>query len=76
MFVFEKTKKYRSNIPPSDVIEGCRQRRKAKRDQGSMQAHKNVLGLCMYTPFLKFEKEVFEEKQLSLKIANKLSKTS
>ena len=32
-------------------MEGCRQSGKAKRDQGSIQAHKGVGGLSMHTLF-------------------------
>ena len=68
----------RSNIPPTDVFEGCRQKGKAKRDQRSMQAQKNVGDCSMYTPFLKFRGKAFGEifiLQKVLKFPKRLKKT-
>ena len=49
--IFEKMKNiYRTNNP-FNFIEGCRQSGKAKRDQGSIQAHKGLGGLPMHTLF-------------------------
>ena len=61
MLVIEQMKKYRSNIPPKGIIESCRQKGKAKREQVNMQALENVFSLCMYSSFLKFNREVFSE---------------
>ena len=55
-------KENRSNKTPTDFFEGWRQRGKAKRDQGSMQAHNGVDRLSIETFGLKIGRDVFEMK--------------
>ena len=56
-----KPKPQIGQISPLDTFEGCRQKLKANRDQGSMQAHKSVSSLSMDIPFLKIERRIFDK---------------
>ena len=67
-FPIIETKKKVKNIgqifTPQTFSKAVDKRGKAKRDQVSKQAHKNVGVLSMETPFLKIGRRVFERKKL------------
>ena len=50
-------------IPHTDFFEDCRQKGKAKRDQRSLQAHKNRGSLSMVFPSLEIGR-TFEKKTI------------
>ena len=53
----QKNQKYWSNILQQTFLKALNKGVKQKRDQGSMQAHKNVGGIFKNTPFeIKFSK--------------------
>ena len=60
----KRLKKTLVKYSPTDFFDGCRQRGRAKRDQGSLQAHENVGGLSIDTFFCRkaLEKNTYLQK--------------
>ena len=58
----KKKSKILVKYSPINFFEGCRQRGKAKRDQGEMQIYKGVGTHSMVKSFLKIGGRVFETK--------------